>query len=165
MKKKIVMPTVLALLMLFAVLPVVAEPTKGQKVPASAMFIPLDTEVPDYWQTNGDIGQGRGGQESYIIILNIGGTITTESVTVVFDEMVNFKSDMFVRRYSTIDSGIDDGFSGNVKMKIYNYYGTADVHYIIHCVLQGFGDNEGQKLMLSYEGTFPLMWTGYCLKG
>ena len=146
--------------------PVLAEPTAGQKVPATAMAIPSDSEVPEYWQTNGDIGQARGGEETYLLILNIGGNpITPELVTLVFDEMINFKTDMFVRHYTTLDLGADNGFAGNIQLKIYNYYAGVDVHYDIHCVLQGFGDFEGQTLMLSYEGPMPLVWTGYCLKG
>ncbi len=146
--------------------PVMAEPTKGQKVPATATAIPWDSEDPEYWRTNGDIGQARGGQETYLLILNIGGNpITPELVTLVFDEMINFKTDMFVRRYTTLDSGSDNGFAGNIQFKMYNYYAGVDVHYDIHCVLQGFGDFEGQTLMLSYEGSMPLVWTGYCLKG
>jgi len=146
--------------------PVLAEPTAGQKVPATAMAIPWDSEVPEYWRTNGDIGQARGGEETYRLILNIGGNpITPELVTLVFDEMINFKTDMFVRHYTTLDLGADNGFAGNIQLKIYNYYAGVDVHYDIHCVLQGFGDFEGQTLMLSYEGPMPLVWTGYCLKG
>lgn len=145
--------------------PVMAEPTKGLKVPATAAFIPLGSEDPEYWRTNGDIGQARGGQETYLLILNIGGTINTEVVTAVFDEMINFKTDMFVRRYTSLDLGLDDGFAGNIKMKIHNYYAGVDVHYTGHCVLQGFGDFDGQTLMLSYEGPLPYLWTGYCLKG
>ena len=145
---------------------VMAEPTKGQKVPATAMAIPWDSEDPEYWLTNGGIGQARGGEETYLLILNIGGTpLPSELVTLVFDEMINFKTDKFVRHYTTLDSGLDNGFAGNIQLKIYNYYSGIDVHYDIHCVLQGFGDFEGQTLMLSYEGAMPLVWTGYCLKG
>ncbi|HII85117.1 TPA: hypothetical protein HA273_00705 [Candidatus Bathyarchaeota archaeon] len=144
---------------------VVAEPTKGQKVPATAIFIPLDSEDPEYWRTNGDIGQGRGGIETYRVFFNIGGTATSGLYTVVFDEMINFKTDMFVRRYTTLDSGLDNGFTGNILLKIYNYYSGVDVRYEVHCVLHGFGDFKGQELMLSYEGPTPLVWTGYCLKG
>jgi hypothetical protein len=146
--------------------PVIAEPTNGQKVPATATAIPLGSEDPEYWLTNGDIGQARGGEETYLLILNIGGTpLPSELVTLVFDEMINFKTDMFVRHYTTLDSGLDNGFAGNIQLKIYNYYSGIDVHYDIHCVLQGFGVFEGQTLMLSYEGSLPLTWTGYCLKG
>jgi len=145
--------------------PVMAEPTKGQKVPAALTGIPVSEEDPEYWRTNGDIGQARGGEQTYMYFLNIDGAVTSGFFTVVFDEMINFKTDMFVRRYTTIDSGADDGFAGNIQLKIRNYYSGVDVHYDIHCVLQGFGDFEGQTLMLSYEGPMPLTWTGYCLKG
>lgn len=167
MNRKFLVVMVVAL-MTAAVLvtPVMAEPTKGQKVPATATAIPLGSEDPEYWRTNGDIGQARGGEQTLRMILNIGGAPKPPVlVTVVFDEMINFKTDMFVRRYTTLDSGLDSGFAGNIQFKIYNYYAGVDVHYDIHCVLQGFGDFEGQTLMLSYEGSMPLVWTGYCLKG
>ena len=165
MSRKIFVTAIVFLVVALLATPVMAEPTNGQKVPAMATFIPWDEEVPEYWSTNGDVGQGRGGQETYLLILNIGGSITSEFVTVVFDEMINFKTDMFVRRYTTLDSGLDSGFAGNIQFKMYNYYAGVDVHYDINCVLQGFGDFEGQTLMLSYEGSMPLTWTGYCLKG
>lgn len=154
-----------AVVLLFAAVPVIAEPTNGQKVPATLMSIPVSEVDPDYWRTNGDIGQARGGKQTYRLFLNIDGVVTTGFFSVLFDEVINFKTDMFVRRYTTVDLGTANGFAGNVLFKIYNYYAGLDVHFDIHCLLHGYGSFEGQTLMLSCEGPNPFVWTGYCLKG
>lgn len=146
--------------------PVMAEPTAGLKVPATLTTVPIDEVDPEWWITNGHILQGRGGQETHLLILNIGGTVHISVDTSVFDEMLNYKTRMLNRRYTTLDSGLDNGFAGNIEIKIYNWK-TPDMYYTAHCVLQGFGNFEGQTLMLSYEGPLvvPMVWTGYCLKG
>ena len=181
MKRKIILISALALLLLFTVAPVMAEPTKGLKVPAyrSALhYISYDTltalvapdpnpypapTVNNLWVTNGGIVHNRDRSQYF--------TITVVIDNVPYDgvscnvQRVNGNPDdgVCVTLYDTIwyigDVGnINSGFAGNIEQKLYGWTGSSQSSLIVHTVMHGFGDFEGQTLY--FEN-----WVGYCLKG
>lgn len=149
------------------VIPVMAEPTKGLKVAASLIPGPQVGGAPPekHWETNGGIGQARGREVDYYpITLTIGNDVYTDGYSYNYgNQMLNLNTMILNNRGFAIWTfeGIG-GFEGNLEMKL----SVIDGYYSIHGVLFGFGDFEGYKLMLSYEGPpVGAVWTGYCLKG
>ena len=65
---------------------------------------------------------------------------------------------------------MNNGFEGNVQMKVYGWYPGSPIEYAtIHCTLQGFGVFNGQTLTLSFETTNLAVllngpWTGHSNK-
>jgi len=167
MKKKVlVIPIVLMFAAMF-VIPVMAEPTKGLMVPASLIPGPqVDGAPPEkHWDTNGGIFQARGREVDYFpITLTIGSDVYTNGYSYNFgDSMFNSKTMIQNSRGLAVWTfeGIVGGFEGDLKMMI----SAVDGYYSIHGVLFGFGNFEGQTLMLSYKGPpVGAVWTGYCLK-
>jgi len=165
-KRDLVIPIVLMAVAMLAT-PVMAEPTKGQKVAASLIPGPQVGGSPPekQWITNGDIQQIRGREVYYFpIILTIGSDVYTGGYSSnVNDVAFNLKTAVVNIRTEAVWTFVGiGGFEGNLKMKL----SAIDGWYSIHCVLFGFGDFEGQKLMLSYDGPpVGAVWTGYCLKG
>jgi len=154
--------------------PVMAEPTKGQKVPASIIVVGSEPEVPgESWVTNGGILQARNGEHIIYNILTIGNQQYDVYSSNVQDMTLNFKTGMGVIHYDAVwyipEEGSDSGFKGNVEAKIsdFDYLSGTFNRLTVHCVTQGFGDFEGQTVMLSYDGPpgVGVVWTGYCLKG
>ena len=169
-KRVLVIPLALIVATLLVV-PVMAEPTRGQKVAAEMypQVMPFDEVEPDKdWTTNGGIAQSRGGQtDFYPIALKIGSDLYEDGYsTNINDEVFNSKTSVSNIRSDTVwtFAGIG-GFAGNIEMKLWFVEGEPLPYYSIHTLMHGFGDFEGQTLMLSYNG--PLIgavWTGYCLK-
>jgi hypothetical protein len=167
MNKKILVISISLVIAAMFVIPVMAEPTKGLKLPASLIPGPQVGGAPPekHWDTNGGISQGRGREVDYFpITLTIGSDVYTNGYSYNFgDTMFNSKTMIQNSRGLAVWTfeGIG-GFEGDLKMKI----SAIDGYYSIHGVLFGFGDFDGQTLMLSYEGPpVGAVWTGYCLKG
>ena len=166
--KKILMLAISLLTLAMLVTPVMAEPTNGQKV--TATLVPGDMDSLGWdrrWRTDGDIRQTRGHSINYYpITLTIGDDDPYEDGTSsnLANDVLNLKTYWLISRdYAqfTFPSAVG-GFEGNVWMKVHIFTGW----YSLHCVLHGFGDFEGQTLMLSYAGPGEgSLWTGYCLKG
>jgi hypothetical protein len=75
MNKKMLVITTVLLAVAMLVAPVMAEPTNGQKVPATLVAAPQVGGAPPekHWMTNGGIIQNRGKQNDYYpITLTIG---------------------------------------------------------------------------------------------
>lgn len=168
MNKKVLVTTMALLAVAMLVAPVMAEPTKGLKVPATLTPGPAVPTPPAdrNWMTNGGIVQIRGEQTDYYPInLTIGSDVYPYGYSSNFgDVVINLKTGWLISHgYAewTFPS-VDGGFAGNLEMKLSIFTGW----YSIHGVLFGFGDFEGQTLMLSYDGPpVGALWTGYCLKG
>ena len=167
MNKKVLAIPIALVFAAMLVIPVMAEPTKGLKVPASLIPGPQVGGAPPekHWDTNGGISQGRGREVDYFpITLTIGNDVYTNGysynfINVMFNSKTMIQISQGLAVWTFEDIG---GFEGNLKMKI----SAIDGYYSIHGVLFGFGDFEGQTLMLSYEGPpVGAVWTGYCLKG
>ena len=175
MKKTAVVILALALLVTFAAVPVMAEPTKGQKVPVKEYTTGIPTLVPPTlnWTTKGGIWQFRGEQEFFTDRLVIGNPPYTSidfHVTIVGDGSWNTKTGLCVVHYDcvwTLAGDGSNGFSGNVEMRLYDFdlYAGTWSWWSAHEVAQGFGDFAGQTLMLSMDGPMATIWTGYLLKG
>jgi hypothetical protein len=164
-KNVLVIPLVLIAATILVV-PVMAEPTKGLKVPASLIPGPLvfQGEPEKEWVTEGGVWQARGVQNDYYpLTLTIGSDVYTDGYSYNYvNSVFDFKTMSLNTRGAAVWTfGSIGRFEGNLEMKV----SYIDFCYSIHGVLFGFGDFEGQMLMLSYDG--PLVgavWTGYCLK-
>ena len=166
MNKKVLVILIALMAATILVVPVMAEPTKGLKVPASLIPGPQVGGAPPEkrWTTDGDIQQIRGREVDYFpITLTIENDVYTDGYSYNYvNSMFNLKTMMVNTRGLAVWTfeGIG-GFEGNLEMKL----SAIDGWYSIHCVLFGFGDFEGQTLMLSYDGPpVGAVWTGYCLK-
>ena len=171
MSKKILIPAIVLMALVMLSTPVIAEPTAGQQVPTlltitgTIGFAPPTKE----WTTNGGVMQFRELYQPHSFMLTIGTEDFTGFTSGFEDGKVDFvKSTAIIRAYATywID-GIDGGFAGIIHFKAYNF-NLFDFTWdweIVHLVAQGFGDFEGQTLMLSYAGLPNGPRTGYCLKG
>ena len=167
MNKKVLVISIVLIFATMFVIPVMAEPTEGLMVPASLIPGPQVGGAPPekHWETNGGILQGRGREIDYFPI-----TLTIGSVEYANGYSYNFGDSMFNSKTMIQNSrglavwtfeGRVGGFEGDLEMKI----SAVDGYYSIHGVLFGFGNFEGQTLMLSYEGPpVGAVWTGYCLK-
>jgi hypothetical protein len=167
--------SLLAFFVLLALVsPAFAESTKGQWVPAKMLKTGsrIGGEAPTVRVTDGGIVQIRdgirilegdtlviGSQEYNIYSYNVEGGAWNSKTGVL-----NYHYDAV---WSIPAQGSDSGFSGNIKVKYYNFNPFTN-KYSFHeyqCLLQGFGDFVDQTLMLSSEGPPGSNWTGYCLKG
>ena len=168
MNKKVVGIAVVLMTVAMLAVPVMAEPTKGRKVPASLTPGPQVSGTPPpvrRWRTDGDIRQSRGLQTDYYpITLTIGNDVYPNGYSYNFgNEALNFRTGWLNNRgYAEWTFEGIGGFAGNLEMKLHIFTGW----YSIHGVLFGFGDFEGYTLMLSYDGPADgAVWTGYCLIG
>jgi len=148
-----------------------AEPTKGQKVPATMTPTALIGAYPpaEQWITNGGIVQIRGQVQIRSFTLTIGEQEFTGVTTSYQDSTGNLKKKTVVAHIYVVHliDEMNGGFAGNLHMKLYNFNPSTFTWdwETWHSVAQGFGDFEGQTLMLSHEGLPNGPRTGYCLKG
>jgi hypothetical protein len=151
--------------------PVMAEPTKGQKVPASMTPTALIGAYPpaEQWVSDDGVVQIRGQVQIRRFALSIGDQDYTGVTTSLQDASNDPTTSVVVARiYAThLVDGMNGGFTGVVEMKLYNFNPVTFTWdwETWHSIADGFGDFEGQKLMLSYEGVPNGPRTGYCLKG
>lgn len=165
----IIVATLMAATML--AVPVMAKPTKGQKVPASMTPTALIGAIPPakQWVSDEGVVQVRGQVQIRSFALHIGEQDYTGVTTSVQDASNDLTTGILVAHiYAT--HLVDDkngGFAGIIEMKIYNFNPATFTWdwETWHSVAQGFGDFEGQTLMLSYEGAPNGARIGYCLKG
>ena len=168
-KKIIVLvATFFALTML--IIPVMAVSPK--KVPAIAISIPAGpTGDPiKMWTTNGDVLQIREREANYIMpLLKIGDDVYTGTSSNIYNAQGNLKTGELKIHYDAIwtINEKDGGFKGKIQTSLTGWNPGPPVVYenaIIHCVLHGFGEFEGWKLMLTADYSVDFAWTGYCLK-
>jgi hypothetical protein len=176
-KKTAIVILALALLMTFAALPVMAEPTKGQKVPVKEYITGSSPELPPAreWLTKGGIFQMRGNQEFYTVKFVVGDPPSAEydfNHNLVGYGSWDTKTGVFVGHFDGVWTLVGDdssGFSGNMEMRAYDFNPVAGTWswWSAHEVAQGFGDFAGQTLKLSIEGQMDMTapFTGYLLKG
>jgi hypothetical protein len=178
LKKTAIVILALALLITFAAVPVMAKPTKGQKVPVKEYITspPFDEIAPvRYWITKGGIAQMRAMQEAYNVTFVIGDPPYAQydfTHHLVGYGSANTKTTVFVGHFDAVWTLVDDdssGFSGNMEMTAYGFDLAADTwsSWSVHEVAQGFGAFAGQTLKLSLEGPLDITapFTGYLLKG
>ena len=177
MKKAAIAILAFALLVTFAAGSVMAEPTKGQKVPVSEYITAAFPELPPAreWVTKGGIAQMRGNQEFYTVKFVIEKPPYPQYIFnhhLVGYGSWNTKTGVFVGHFDalwTLAGDDSSGFSGNMEMRAYDFNPVAGTWswWSAHEVAQGFGDFAGQTLMLSIRGPLDLTapFTGYLLKG
>jgi hypothetical protein len=169
--------TILAIAMLAT--PVFAA-SGGQKVDASIKTIGSEkieyTDVhysagPNY--VKGDIMQYSGIQVYYNILTIDGIQHYIYSYNTI-DVNVNPKEAMaishadaiwYVTQIAKAKQVTDSGFAGTVTYTSYGYTTPTTMVLKVHAVAHGFGEFEGQTLVLSYEGAPSGDWTGICIKG
>ena len=151
--------------------PVMAEPTKGQKVFASMTPTALIGACPpaEQWVSDEGVVQIRGQVQIRSFVLSIGEQDYTGVTTSLQDVSNDLTTGVVVAHiYAThLVDGMTGGFAGVVEMKLYNFNPMSFTWdwETWHSVANGFGDFGGQKLILSYEGLPNGPRTGYCLKG
>ncbi len=115
--------------------------------------------------------QVRLGSAYYIITeLNIGEETYQGVSCNVFNGQLNFKThNMNIQYDATWYIGalgdLSSGFKGNVEAKLFNYVGGSYDRLTVHLTMQGFGDFEGQTLILSFDSDVNTdgYWRGYCV--
>jgi len=176
-RKAAVWVLAVAMLVTFAAVPVMAAPTKGQKVPVKEYITGFFPEVPPVreWLTKGGIYQMRENQERCTVKFFIGNPPYHEydfNHYLVGYGSWNTKTGVFVGHFDGLWTLIGDdssGFSGNMEMRAFDFNPFAGTwsSWSAHEVAHGFGAFAGQTLMLSIDGTLDLAapFTGYLLKG
>ncbi len=177
MKKKVMLFSMLALSMVFAVAGMVslikADKTDGQWVIASQHTTGPGSVVPgEVMTTDSGVIQYRGFSEVHSGILTIGGTPYPIYSSDTWEASFNPNTGVLVRHDDAVwyisSNGSPNGFAGNVEAKAIDYNPVTHRYSIAneHCLLQGFGSFAGQTLMLSYNGPPPGpsdSWTGFDL--
>lgn len=115
--------------------------------------------------------QVRHGSAYYIITeLNIGAETYQGVSCNVFNGQLNFNThNMNIQYDATWYIGalgdLSSGFKGNVEAKLFNYVGGSYDRLTVHLTMQGFGDFEGQTLILSMDSAVETdgYWRGYCV--
>lgn len=175
-KVAVVVLAVAFLMMAFAALPVLAEPTKGQKVEVTSIFVPPpQIPIPGVGEMNkGGIFHAEGRVEVFPNnLLFIGTDPVPLTVYAYLIEMGswNSKTGIMVLHNDVVwyisSEGSPDGFAGNEELKLFGFDLTTGMFdsMQMHTVLHGFGYYAGQTLMLSYKGPANVVSTGYLLKG
>ena len=172
MNKKVLGIAVFLLAAAMLATPVLANPTKGQKVTAEMYVLGFseDRTGEDYSIniTNGGIYIERNIIVTYVPIYLIidGGAPLVGTVVSNVDMIGNLDKKTAVGHMDAVISFStpEGGFRGNIQTAQEEIF-TPDWTLRMHSVLQGFGAFEGQTLCLSRTGPYPgAPSTGYLLK-
>lgn len=174
MKKAVLAITVAlmtaALLLTSLVGMVLADPTKGQKVPVEMTFAATGSTTVESTKNNGDITHA-----SYL--RNWAVALSIDGATPIIGEIVNSER-YVIGAYGKLGMGIlhDEyvisfatelgGFEGRAILQITDWVSnTEPYNMMIHGVFHGTGAFEGQTLNVGVDkGPASLTWTGYLLK-
>jgi hypothetical protein len=151
------------LINIILILPIMAAP--ATKIPVTATSERTGVVSGESWTTNGGVTHFRDYQVTYDISLNIEGEGSLAGISSnVWNGRVNTKTGKAVLQYNAIWSFPGGSFEGVIQSRLESYPPPYE-YYEIHCVLKGTGVFEGQKLMLSYEGTTTdPVWEGFLLR-
>ena len=171
MKKKILVVFVSMLVISMFVIPVMAEPTKGQKVSVRLRVLGYYSyEGEDYrdYTNNGGIRIRKNLMVVYDplqLVFDDGSTLVGSAISNV-DSISNLDKKTQVAHYDTVWSFVtpEGGFKGEMLAHHKNMR-TPEWTLDWHFVLQGFGAFEGQTLQIRLNGPYPgSPATGYLLK-
>jgi len=172
-KKTAVTILVLALLLLFAAAPAMAEPTNGQKIPAIMTF-PVPPKITmldpgEVWKTPGNVSHRRDTIVNYTFVFTIGDDppLTGYAITVRDGNGIIPKTGMFSYHeyYEFWFPTVGGGFEGRGLSHYFDFVSMSSYDLEIHVVLHGTGSFEGQTLnMWRTGGVVGPGWTGYLLK-
>ena len=172
MNKKILVVTITLLFGVMMVTPVMADPTKGQKVPATLSFGDSSTEPG----TANSAGNTMHGQMTVIweIAIDIDGVPTYTGTAFAERYSVNVAVEgkmtniVFKEVYDIEIDDADGGFVGSVRILMRIFPGMPPtILGKAHVLLVGYGDFEGQTLNVGHHwGAFGggIAWDGYLLK-
>lgn len=167
-RKSSVIIFALALLLTTFTLPVMAEPTDGQKVAVTLKFTPVGGPSGDRWTTNGGVTQVRDAGLTFNLELTIDG-VATPIIGESFAERdaMGKRPEMVLYHehhvmYFPTEGG---GFEGYDLLKITDMKSGTEFTLQAHGVYQGTGAFEGQTLNLWRDkGQSNPVWEGYLLK-
>jgi len=151
--KKVLMP-VMALIVLFAIAPVMAPATKTPFT-AQATFISGNVSPGKMWTTKGNITHIKGSISSGNVTGGLSGT-----VLVVTDEALDLNTGMGVLHGKFVLTVVGGTFKGSFRGLV-----TGGIHLSGTVVAQGTGAVEGKKLMGSFEGEAILVKVTLMLEG
>lgn len=172
MNRKILGIAVAILAVAMLASPVLAA-SGGQKVSASLITIgqPDPATIYTYGSTTPAGIMHYGGLLFYFNMLTIDQTTYPIYSFNYFDTVYNVKQGLLVYRCDatwfvtdepSTSVQTENGFEGQVVYSIYLKDSTINVEATTH----GFGDFEGQTLVLHYNGPISgYEWTGVCIKG
>ena len=173
MKKKVVVIAVALMTIAMLAVPVMAEPTKGQKVPAKMYILGFYSEEGEGYSartTNGGIVIVNNNIVVYDpILLFIGDNPVplTGKVVSYVHSVDNTKQLSVVIQYDTdmSFSTSEGGFKGKMYARLTDMY-TPDWYIKWNIVLHGYGAFEGQILQMSTASPYPnpVPASGYLLK-
>ncbi len=186
--KKVLVLAFSLLMLVFAVAPVIADPTKGQKVPAEqypGSSVTTPTVCPRNGVTYPYTGTFRLVDDGVLHTYDSGNVLKTKLVIhydtgVVtldglsfnnYDRLWKFAENLVstgsdaVYHYDAIwwFPTVEGGFEGNINLQITDYNGP-NVNIKTNCLLQGYGSFEGQTVQLSIDAPMNIVWNGYLLK-
>ncbi len=173
MRKLILIP-VLVLLMLFAAaVPAMAEPTNGQKIPAILKFpVPPKVTILDpgeTWTTHGNVTHREGTIINYTFQFIIDGAPPIIGYAISLREGSSIQSKIGMSNWQEYyefwfptEGG---GFEGRALNHITDFVSGTSYNLDLHALLHGTGAFEGQTLNMWREGPpLPGGWFGYLLK-
>ncbi len=188
MNKKLLILALSLLMLMFAVAPVLADPTEGQKVPVeqypgssvtTPTVCPRDGVTYPYTGTSRLVDDAVQHRYDYGMILKFKFVIHYATGDVTLDGLSFNNYDRLWRFdvYPTATGSdaiyhydaiwwfptANGGFEGNINFDIKDYNGP-NVNLKTNCLLQGYGSFEGQTVQLSLDGPTNTVWTGYLLK-
>ena len=169
MKKVTVIVFALAFLVVSFALPVMAEPTEGQKVAVTLKFTPVSGPSGDRWTTNGGVTQVRDAGLTYTLELTIDGAqpITIMGQSVAERDAMGKRPEMVLYHEHQVMSFPTEGggFEGNDLLKLTDFESATEFTIQAHGVYQGTGAFEGQTLNLWRDkGPANPVWEGFLLK-
>lgn len=162
MNKKIFGATIIFIIVATLATPVMAEPTKGQKVPVRFRAVGYYSyEGEDYsdYTNNGGIRIRKNQIVVYdpleLIFLD-GGPTLVGNATINVDSVSNLDKMTQVAHYDAVVlfETPEGGFKGEMLAHHKNMH-TSEWTLDWHFVLQGFGAFEGQTLQIRLNGPYP----------
>jgi hypothetical protein len=170
LKKAILVFSIILLMIAAVIVPVLAVPTDGQKVPVILKFTPYKTVNGDKWTTDGNITQRRDYTIYYHLSLSINGATPLIGECVAIRDSISAYTKvpgMAVYHEDYVMSFVKDegGFEGNAMLMMTDYVSPTNFIMEAHGVFHGTGTFEGQTINAwRVEGLPGIDWTGYLLK-
>ena len=171
MNKASVVLLAFVLLILFVTVPVMAEPTNGQKVPCTITFTsPHTIATGESHRTNGDVIQRRDYVVGFNVELDVYGASPIFGTAVVERDvgMANVPHNemlLWHEKYVISFPTEEGGFEGTSLEHYSDFVSMSSYNLDIHFVLRGTGEFEGQTINAWRTGPAgPGGATGYLLK-
>ena len=169
MKKAVVVVALMFALLagLFVTLPVMADPTNGQKVSVTIKWARDGSpSFTDYIYSDGL--QHRTLERNWKVELFIDGSLTPITGTAHSEGHVLWaytKLHMAVYNEYYVISFASGGFEGEAHIMAYDYVSSTNYNVKVHGLFTGTGSFEGQTLNAGQDGSgATALWEGFLLK-